>query len=238
MSPNFRRGAAEIQKANEAAQSGGGDYRPFLPNLYWKDGDQKYLLILNPLEDIPMVLMHPKVWTGEGHPYAVIARTEPGIGEDADPIEDKWDYGPQDLNVCVAVELEPDVEVVRGRPRPVGFKVKTREFSRKVRDDDGEPTDEREEVTAPAIGLIAQSPNNFFNHIASKDATVAPVNEMAICVTRVGGDRNTDYEVDAFDDKDLDLTGLLDYVDGISYLSEEEMEALLTAMEAEDVIRG
>ena len=49
-----RRGSAAIQEA--AKSSGGGGFRPFLPAHYWKgeEGEERYLLFLNAVEDMPL----------------------------------------------------------------------------------------------------------------------------------------------------------------------------------------
>jgi hypothetical protein len=230
--PDFRRGKEHIARANESSQ-GGGEFRPFIQNFYWKeDGESQYLLILNPIDDIPMVKLQ-KVFA-EGRPHHLIARTDEAIGEKKDPIEDQWDYDPKDNNVCVAVSLVPTIEKIKNRNRPTGFEVEVKTFDRKVRDDKGEPTDEREEITTPVVGFIAQSPNNFFNRLASTDANVAPIESTPIRITRTGERLDTDYEVEAFEDKPIDLSGLLDFVDGITYLN-DEMDELLEGIEgAED----
>lgn len=230
--PNFRRGVEHIDKANES--KGSGDFKPFMPNLYWKDdGQERYVLILNPVDEIPMVKMQ-KPFTSEGRVELVISRTDEAIGERKDPLEETWGYPATDLNVCIAVELEPEFEVVKGRKRPTGFIVKTRTFERKLRDDKDEPTGEKEEVTAPVVGVIAQSPSNFFNHVASQDANVAPIHETAALIRRVGDDKNTDYEVELFDRMDLDLGPLIDHIDSVSYLG-DDLEDLIAGLEdAED----
>lgn len=225
--PNFRRGVEHIEKANE---SKGGDFKPFMPNLYWKDdGQERYVLLLNAIDEIPMVKMQ-KPFTSEGRVELVVARTDEAIGAKRDPLEETWGYPATDLNICVAVELEPEFEVVKGRKRPTGFVVKTRTFERKLRDDKNEPTGEKEEVTAPVLGVIAQSPSNFFNHVASQDANVAPIHETAALIRRVGDDKNTQYEVEMFDRMDVDLTPLIENIDSFSYLG-DDLENLLTLME-------
>jgi hypothetical protein len=232
--PDFRRGKEHIAKANEQAQ-GGGDFRAFIQNIYWsEDGQSHYLLILNPIEDIAMVKLQ-KVFA-EGRPHHLIARTDKAIGETKDPMEEQWDYEPKDNNICVAVSLVPTIEKIKNRNRPSGFEVETRTFNRKVRGDDGELTEEREEVTTPVVGFIAQSPNNFFNHLASADANIAPINETPIRITRTGEKLETDYEVECFADKPIDLSGLLDFVDGITYLNDEMDELLGQIEEADDDI--
>lgn len=230
MSYEFRRGAAEIQKSVDAAAAGGdGKFRPFLSNFFWKDGDERFLLILNPVEDIPKVLMQ-EVWINTGRKAHAIARTDQAIGERVEPMEDAWNYTPTERNVAVAVELEPTFEVVKGRQRPTGFEVKVRTFERRIRDDKGELTDEREEVTAPEVGVIIQSPNNFFKHIAHKDATVAPITEVALQITRLGGGTDTDYEITAFESQQVDISALIECADGISYLG-DDLDAVLDTID-------
>jgi hypothetical protein len=228
MTFEFRRGKEHIAKANEAAKSGGGDFRPFLQTFYWADDqDTQYLGILNPADDIPTVQMQ-KVWTKDGRPEYTVARTDPkAIGASSDPIEEQWGYKPQDLNICIAVSLTPTFELVRGRDRPVGFEVETRTFERKLRDKEGEPTGDVEELTSPVIGLIAQSPNNFGNHVSSLDTNVGPIHELPMRVTRIGDDRNTDYEIELFEDKPLDLTNLFEFFENISYLDSDLLDELM-----------
>lgn len=228
--PDFRRGAAAIAESQAKAKSGGGSFRPFTPSLFWKDdGDEKYLLFLNQLDDIPTVDMigyipvERKKGDGETFTYfeQVIARTSDVIGEDSDPMVDDWDGNPKDTCVAVAVELEPSFETVKGRKRPVGFEVKTNTYERRVRDDEGELTDETEEVTTPVLGFVTQSPHNFFNVVTSFDANDAPIDQCAVKITRVGSKTDTTYTIQGYPEQEVDLGGLLDYVDGISYLGDD-----------------
>lgn len=233
MSLRFQRGAEAIKAATESR--GSGDFTPFLPNFYWKDDKQTRLLwILNPLEDIPTVQMI-KPYTTEKRVELVVARQDDAIGESSDPIEDEWGYGPAFTGVCIAVELTAVKEVRNGRERPVSFEVATREFKRRIRDEDGELTEEKEDAVAPAVGVICQSPNNFFNHLASKDSSVGPINLFPMQVQRNGDDKDTDYEFELFEEKPLDMSGLLENWEGISYLTEDEKDEIATLLdEAED----
>src|SRR5438309_11263022 len=116
MAYEFRRGAEEIQKSVDARESGGsGPRRPFIQNFFWKDGHDKFLLFLNPVDDIPKVNMQ-EVWTSNGRKMYVIARTDPAIGDKKDAIQDTWQYKPVERNVAIAVELEAEVTEVKGRP--------------------------------------------------------------------------------------------------------------------------
>lgn len=239
--PDFRRGAEAIAKAQEKTK--GGSFKPFTPQIFWKeDQDSKLLLVLNDIESIPTVDMigfipvNGKKADGEKFTYyeQVIARTDPAIDEENDPLVDDWDAKPRSTNLAVAVELEATYEDVRGRKRPKGFEVKTVSFDRRIRDDDGELTDDTEEVTAPVIGFISQSPHNFFNVVTSYDANEAPINETAIKITRVGSDTSTTYTVAGYPDVDIDLTDLLEYIENVSYLGDDAEELLNLISEEED----
>lgn len=222
----YPKGAEEIEKSANREPTEGGKWRPFIQNFFWKDGDERFLLFLNPISDIPKVMMQ-EVWLANGRKAYAIARTTPAIGEKKDPIQDTWQYKPVERYVAVAVELEPEMKEVRGRPRPVGFTVATRKFERKIWDEEtNEATGETEEVQAPIVGMVIQSASNFFRHVAHKDAKNGPITECAVQVTRLGGGTDTDYNVDMFEDLDVDLTNLLEYFDGISYLSNEELDTL------------
>lgn len=235
--PNFnrdalKRGSEAIREATES-RGQGGNFKPFLPSIYWKnDGDEHILLILNPIEDIPRVEFHPFIEVeGQGFPLQTMARTDPAIGESIDPIQTQWKYKPRLTNLAVAVELEATYETKNGRQRPVGFTVKTRDFTRRVRDEDGELTEEREDVSAPSLGLIAQSPYNFGNQLSSYDATEGPIHRTALKIKRLGKDNNVTYQVVGYEDTPVDLTPLIEGVEFISYI--QKPEELLGAIDGQ-----
>lgn len=228
----MRRGAEAIDKANEAINSERTDWKPFLSSIYWGDDqDEHYLLILNPLEEIPEVDFHKFVDIGDGMPHQIIARTDPIIGERVDPIERDWKYKVGLANLAIGVLLEPVTEVdADGRIKPTGFKVATRTFDRKIRDDEGETTEETEEVTVPEVGFIAQSPYNFFNQLRSFDASTAAIHTTPLKIKRLGK-KDVTYSVEGFHylPKDaLDLTDLLEYIENVAYL--QDPEGLLEAI--------
>lgn len=240
MCPDFRRGASAIEKAQEKAKAGGEGFRPFAPSIFWQnDGDERYLLFLNPIEEIPTVDMISfipiKRKKANGDSYTmyeqVLARTDPSIDESVDPMERDWDGKPRDTSIAVAVELEPLFETVKGRQRPRGFEVKTTEYDRRVRDDEGELTDEVETIIAPVVGFVTQSPHNFFNLIASFDAKRGPIEETPLSISRVGSGSSTAYTIDGFPEQELDFSSLVDYIDGVSYLG-DDLDNLLEQIEA------
>jgi hypothetical protein len=226
-----KRGAAAIREANES--SGSGDYKAYLPSIYWKDdGDEHFVLILNPIDEIPCVEFHPFIVV-EGVKYGLstIARTDSAIGERTDPIQDQWDYKPRKTNLMIAVELEPSFKEVDGRKRPDGFEVAVNEFERRVRGDDGELTDERESVVAPVIGLIAQSAFNFGNVIESYDGSEGPIHKTPLKIKKVGKKTNTTFTVNGYENVDIDLSALIDNIDQVSYI--KNAEPLLEAIKGQ-----
>lgn len=232
----MRRGAEAIEAANERSNNGGGTFKPFLQSIFWaKDQDTRTVLILNPMEEIPQVDYHPFVDIGDGKPHSIIARTDPIIGERFDPIEEKWLYGTRLTNLAIAVELVPVVETDdRGREKPVGFEVATRTFERAIRDEDGEPTDDVEEITVPEVGLIAQSPVNFFNQLRVIDASEGEINTLPLKVTRVGAGTDLSFLFKAYDSIKPDLSLLFDCIGELSYLGDQRDALLERLGEIED----
>ena len=231
-----RRGSAAIQEA--AKSSGGGEFKPFLRSIYWgEDGQEHYLLFLNDIEELPLFDMITYIPTENGFFQETVAKTSPPLSERKDSFEDEWSYAPSERNIAIAVELEPVVEVTkRGgktQRKPRGFEVKTIEYERRIFDDDGEATGETEEVTAPAVGYISQSPNNFFNQVANYDAKDAPITETALKITRIGKDISTTYQITGYDEMPIDLSNLIGYIDGVSYLS-DELDDLIQEIEKLD----
>jgi hypothetical protein len=127
----------------------------------------------------------------------------------------------------VAVELEPVTKEVRGRPRPIGFEVKTETFTRKNEDD------EEEEVTTPVIGVVSQAASNFFGYLSSFDENQAPVQETAFSVEREGGGTDTSYNFVHYMDQPVDLSGIIDNIDGILYI-EDELDELVEGIDGQE----
>jgi len=226
--PQFRRGAEEIEKSTQRASGGG--FGKFAPSIYWKDDKEvKYLLFLNPIEDIPRLDMinfiSVKNDKGE-HMYfaSVIARSDACFGEDAvkvDRLVEQWDAPIKDSNLFVAVELEPVMQEKRGREKPVGFTVKTVDYERRVRDDDDNLTDETETVTSPAYGFIQESASNFGAILGSHDSSEFPIHEWAVKIQRIGTKTDTKYNVVGYEEMEIDLDPFIDNIEGISYLGDE-----------------
>lgn len=235
---SFRRGAAEIEKASE--RRGGGNFNAFAPSIYWKgDKEIKYVLLLNDIESIPRLDLIDMVPVREfdrgdgttGTAYEmVIDRRDPGLGslrQRSEPLVDEFGARSRDSNLMVAVELEPITEKVRNREVPRGFRVATKVVTRRLRDEQGELTDDTEEITVPIYGFINGAANNFGAALASVDATEMEVHTGAIKVMRVGKDKNTQYQMKGFPDIEVDLTALVEGLEYINYLTQEERDELI-----------
>lgn len=226
MLENMRMGSTAIDESIAGKGKNRSDFRPFLPSIYWDhDGHERYLLFLTPIEPDPTLstLGAPKldlIRIFEPKPDMVIARTDPAIKERADRFVDAWGAEPRTTMLSIAVELEPTTEEVKGRQKVTGFEVAIREFERRIRDDEGELTEEKELVAAPIVGLIAQSPVNFFNILKNVNDTEFPIHEVPMKVTRHGNGPQTTFNFKGYEDISVDLTNLLENIGNVSYLGD------------------
>lgn len=223
----YRRGVEAIA----AASSGGGNFTPFVPSIRWKDdGEKKFILVLTPMEEVGAFDLHEFIpipsdrQDGKPRYETFMSRKDPYIGEDFDMIEDE--HGRKSKVRCagVAVELVPVMKDVKGRKRPASFTVATSTFTR--RGDDGE-----EEVEQPNIGLIVQSSKLMWGPLNGLDESAGPLIELPIEITRRGLKAETTYEMVPFMDIPIDLSGVVEYIEGISYLR-DNLETLLPELEA------
>ncbi len=228
---SFNKEAA--RHGNEVIERGQATtFRPFLPQIYWKgSGDEKFILILNRLDDIMRVEFHPYLET-DNRGLSIIARTDPGIGERYDPIQQEWGYAPRLTDLMIAVELEPFFEsrTVNGRTRESvgGFTVITKTYERRVRNDDGELTDETEEFEIPAIGYIAQSPYNFGNQLNAYENNDNPIHLTPFKITQVGTQSTKQYNLQGYPDAEYDLSNLFALINNTSFVQNpEELDELL-----------
>lgn len=233
--PDFRRGAQAIEES--ASRKGSGNFRPFVPAVQWRDDkEHKHVLFLTPISDTVTLDLHEwiPVGTGEkadGDSYIkyeqFISRKDAAIGEDHDELEDRLEVKPKERTMGVGVELDPLMETDdKGRERVTGFTVATDTY---VRKDDG---GNEEEVTQPLIGIVSQSAQNFFGWLSSYDASQGPIEETPMSVTRRGKDANTTYDFIPMEGREVDLTPLLEYIDGVSYLGDDMDELVKMIGEA------
>lgn len=231
--PEFRRGTKGISEAQESQSRSGGALPAFCPEIKWVDDrEEKYIAFLNRPEDIPTVALHTFIPVGTatskaGKEYTkyeqFIDRTDPGIGESNDDLTERLGRRAQQRSLAVAIELEPTYTTVQGRKRPNGFQVKTETYTRKT-DDGG-----TEEVEAPVIGLVVQSPRNFFGWVGSFHESTAPIEETPLHVLRRGKDAGTAYDFTPYLDQKVDYTNLFENIDSVSYLRGELDDADLTS---------
>lgn len=234
--PDFRRGSAAISAAQESNKGSG--FKPFCPNIAWtKDREEKYVIFLNPADEIPTVDLHEWIVVGHtkgGKPLyeQFLSRKDPAIGESTDDIEDRLGQKAKSRTIGVAVELEPTFSTVKGRQRPTGFKVKTDTYERKL---EGGGT---QEVTYPVLGVVVQSPLNFYGWLGSFNEGTANIEETPLHVLRRGKDTNTAYDFTPYIDQPVDFAPLVEHIMGIGYLQDSEglEDALKGLSEAEAAV--
>lgn len=227
MTPEFRRGADPIREALKASGGSGGN---FVPELRWReDKEEKFILILHPLEDTYTVDLHEWVEVGEGEKAngekykryeSFISRKDRAIGEDYDDLSDRLELDPKRRVIGCAVELEPVWESVKGRKRPKNFQIKTETVT----------NSEGEEFIRPQVGLLIYSASNFWGWLTSFNDTQAPINETPMQVIRRGKGTDTSYDFMHYNNLDVDFSGLFDNLTGIRYLS-DDLDEVISDME-------
>lgn len=219
--PEFRRGVAGMQQPSSAKNP----YPAFCPEIRWaNDREEKFLVFLNRAEDIPTVELHQFIPVGTGTSKAgkaytryeqFIARTDQAIGEDKDDLTDRLQHKANPRTLAVAVELEPTYAMVNGRKRPKGFEVKTETYNRKTEDGGSE------EVEAPVIGVVVQSPYNFFGWLGSFSESTGPIEDTPLQVIRRGKDAKTTYDFMPFIDQEINYDNLIQLIENVGYLRGE-----------------
>lgn len=216
--PKFKRGLAAIQEANNA---GSRKFKPFAPEVRWQDQETKFILILTPIDYTITTMVHEWIKVGEGqkangdtYPKFESFISRKALGESSDDLEDRLGSIPRRRTLGAAVELEPVMETVDGRERPALFQVATERFS----------TRENGDKTAPKVGILNQAQKNFWGWLGSYDASRASVTDTPMEVVRKGNDKDTEYHFLPFNDVEIDLQPLFDFLENVSYLAEEAEE--------------
>jgi hypothetical protein len=237
MSYNFRAGRAELEDA--ATRKSSGSFS-FVPRIRWReDAETKYILVLTSIEEVIRVQLHEWIPVGkgeraDGETYTrwedFISRKDPAIGEDYDELSERLERDAKDRFVGIAVELEPEVETGNNnRKRVTGFTVKTKDYTKKGENDG----DDDVEMTQPELGLIIESQKTFWGPMGSIDSSQGPLSELPLEVIRRGKDQHTRYDSIPFMDVPVDLSPIIDHLDGISYLN-DEMDDVVNKIEAAD----
>lgn len=233
MSLAFRKGTAEIE--DSAARKGGGSFS-FVPRIRWReDAESKFILVLTPIEEVVRARLHEWIPVGkgekaDGEEYTrwedFIERTDPAIGEDYDDLTTRLDRDAKDRHIGVVVELAPVYETVKDRKKVKKFVAQTSTYTRKT--DDGEI-----EMTQPDLGLVIESSKTFWGTMSSFEQSQGPLIGLPMQVIRRGKDQNTRYDGIPFIDVPVDLSPIIDHLDGISYLS-DDMDDLLQKLSASE----
>jgi hypothetical protein len=236
MSYQFRRGLGAIEEA--ATRKSGGSFSNFAPRLRWReDGEKRFVLVLTPIEEVPTISLHEWIPVGKGEKangetYTrwadFISRRDPAIGEDSDELEDRLERDAKNKSIGVVVELEPITEQVGGREKVVSFTVKTSDYTKR-----GENEGDAEiEMTQPDIAFVVESPITLWGAIGSLDQSRGPISDIPVEIIRRGKDQNTRYDLFPLE-VPVDLSPIVDHLDGLSYLN-DEMEEVITKIEAAD----
>lgn len=218
--PEFKRGRAAIDRSANSPRTGGsssgGGGISFPPSIFWRnDQEEKYLKFLTPMSEVPTIYRYHE-WIPvtykrqDGSSFDrknehFISRRDDCIGEDYDDLEDRLEMSPRMRSIGVAVELDPVYETKGGRKRPASFNVLVNESN---------------EVKYPQIGLVIQSPANFWGFLSAYDATEQPVEDVVFRVQRQGKGPETSYNFFPVE-KEVDLSGLIDNISNIRYLSSD-----------------
>jgi hypothetical protein len=213
--PNFRKGAQVIAQSGQKRES--GTPRPNFVN--WEPDEKKYIQFITPLEEIPTVLMHQFIITGErdngSYVYNdFVSRKDPAFdGEDGyDPIWDRFEVQPRLKSVALAAVLQPK----RSAGKITGW-----ELASKARRDD----------TIDDIGLIVQTPANFFRWLTTfADDTGNAIEDCVFSVTRRGEKISTRYDFVKTEHPAIDLSA---YAENFP-----DVEAYLGGLGDEDRLRS
>lgn len=190
---HLRKGSEAMKKAAQSGGKKGG----YVPNLRWKDDQEKhYVLFLQSIEETPTVLFHKMMdcgvneQTGKKIWRDFISQRDPEIAkmngispaEAYDPLDDRG-YRPTNRTIAVVCEMEP--VLVGGKIE--SFVPMTRTFERTVEGGG------KEEVTEPAVSLVIESPGVFFPQINAYADEVGPIEDQVFLIRREGKDQNTSY---------------------------------------------
>ena len=175
----FAKGAEAIRSA--AAGSGGGG--KFTPEFFWKEGEERYIQFITPLEEIQKVPAYAVNINPERNKVTMRTFIDNRGFDDVEyynPLRERWGLEPMNKNIAVVVEVEPVYEDVSGRKKRVGFQVKERTFTYQRGERAGE------EVSVPNVGILIQT-GKFFNYFNSWEEDKGDIREAVFKVERNNG---------------------------------------------------
>lgn len=180
----------------------------FTPIIYWKDdGETRYITFIEPISEFMTLDIHV-VETVNGW-RTFVCRDEAAFSDEEGECSlcaggDK----PARKTLALAAELEPVIERSNGRKSVTSLDVKMIEIEK-----------EGETRSFPRIGVILQSPSNFFDWFKKYDLTQGAVDENSFEVIRSGKGGKTGYQIfpvnvprpdlGAFEDE---VPSLIDYI--------------------------
>lgn len=167
----LRKGPEAIQARLDSA----GASTSFTPVHQFKLNEIKYLQFLEPIEDVPEVLMHQFITVGYRENGSeiyerFISRKDPNLDgpEGDDPLVDRFGLVPTSRCITLAVEMEPVYgDTTPGKRKVIeDWKVAQRQFENR----DGET------VTVPNVALVIESPFTLFGHLTTM-ADIGPIED-------------------------------------------------------------
>lgn len=171
----FKTGAAAIA---EAATSGSGGGK-FTPEFFWKEGQERFIQFITPLDQIPKVPAYGVNVSTDGKTRMRSFIDNKGVEgvEYYNPLRDRFELEPQFKNMAVVVELEPVYDEVADRKKRVGFKVLERTFTPERGEHAGE------EVSVPNVGVLIQT-GKFFSYLTTWEEDKGPITETVFAIKR------------------------------------------------------
>jgi len=152
--------------------------------LYWESGESKTVRFLSEAEEIFVVKVHERVLDKLGKKKTFICRKE----FDAECVLCKAEFRARDIGWGLAVLRQEVIE----EDEKTGKKVVTgyKDFTHEVEiEEDGK----KSKKTRPFIGIVNQSPNNFWTYVNAVEQKYGSLKSFDTEVKRVGADRKTQY---------------------------------------------
>jgi hypothetical protein len=174
---NFRKGLEGLQQASERSGP-----KTFIPRRYlkWESGEEKTIRFLSEGDSVVQARFHEWVPTHDGGRRSFVCRTE--VNEECELCANP-DVKAREVGMAVAVVRLP---VKDESGKTVGFKDATEEVDL---EEDGKVVHK----TVPVIGIIQQSPKNFWASFWAAYDKYGTLRDRDYSVTRRGSGMDTMY---------------------------------------------
>lgn len=170
----LRQGIEHIQQANERQKSFANRQGGTLRWIAWKDGDTKLVRFLTDANQLFVVFQHDYVPTVDGKKRTFICRKE--FQAECPLCEVQTPR--REVGYGIAVLRKEVMGVEDGLPTVVGF---------------DDMMDEVDGKKVPHIGIICQSPVNFWTYVNAIHQKFGPLTSYDLEIKRQGADQTTSY---------------------------------------------